>query len=91
MPSLKLDGHFCFPLLVNIFIRVIGKRLKLGLINSCFSDEAPINKTLFNEAGGKAINHKYLLHPQLGPRYFKNIRKNLANIQSNIFSDKFGF
>nr|CAD2156438.1 unnamed protein product [Meloidogyne enterolobii] len=50
-------------------------------------DEAPINKTLFNEAGGKAINHKYLLHPQLGPRYFKNIRKNLANIQSNIFSD----
>ncbi|CAK5074609.1 unnamed protein product [Meloidogyne enterolobii] len=54
-------------------------------------DEAPINRKLFNEAGGKAIYEKYLSHPQIGSRYFENIRENLANIDNNIFSDKFGF
>nr|CAD2201390.1 unnamed protein product [Meloidogyne enterolobii] len=50
-------------------------------------DEAPINRKLFNEAGGKAIYEKYLSHPQIGSRYFENIRENLANIDNNIFSD----
>ncbi|CAK5014012.1 unnamed protein product [Meloidogyne enterolobii] len=51
-------------------------------------DEAPINKTRFIEAaGGKAVYEKYLSHPDFGPRYFKNIRKNLANVENGIFGE----
>nr|CAD2156444.1 unnamed protein product [Meloidogyne enterolobii] len=52
------------------------------------SNEVPINKTRFIEAaGGKAVYEKYLSHPDFGPRYFKNIRKNLANVENGIFGE----
>uniref|UniRef100_A0A914M8E9 Protein zer-1 homolog-like C-terminal domain-containing protein n=1 Tax=Meloidogyne incognita TaxID=6306 RepID=A0A914M8E9_MELIC len=51
-------------------------------------DEVPINKTRFIvAAGGKAVYEKYLSHPDFGPRYFRNIRKNLANVENGIFDD----
>nr|CAD2201388.1 unnamed protein product [Meloidogyne enterolobii] len=66
--------------------RNIVSSLALMAKHADLEEKIKIGETGVIEAGGKAVYEKYLSHPRLGSRYFKNISKNLANVD-NIFSD----